>query len=164
MRRVILLTGLALAIGVLLPASAQPAAGGSDLPLKGSQSGYGTWDLVTGQFSVLTSGPLSHLGLSTVDQHVQAYPIDANTNGWFGTWTVTAANGDQLFGTSTGTTTFTDSVHSTSLGTFTSTGGTGRFVDASASSTGTSHNIVVSVEGTTATFFTEITIVGRLSY
>lgn len=164
MRRVILLTGLALVIGVLLPGSALSARDGSDLPMKGSQSGYGNWNLVTGQFSVVSSGPLSHLGLSTTAQDVQAYPIGANTNGWFGTWTVTAANGDQMFGTSTGTTTFTDSVHSTSLGTFTSTGGTGRFADASLSSTGTGHNTLVAVEGTTATFFTEITIVGQLSY
>ena len=162
--RVILLAGLALAVGVLLPGSAVAGRGGSDLPFKGSNSGYGTWDLVTGQFSVVTSGPLSHLGLSTVEQDVQAYPIGPNTNGWFGTWTATAANGDQIFGTSTGTTTFTDSVHSTSLGTFTSTGGTGRFADASISSTGTSHNTLVSVEGTTATFFTEVTIVGQLSH
>ena len=164
MRRFVFLAGLVLAVGVLLPGSALPASGGSDLPFKGSQSGYGTWDLVTGQFSVVSSGPLSHLGLSAVDQDAQAYPIDANTNGWFGTWTVTAAGGDQMFGTSIGTTTFTDSVHSTSLGTFTSTGGTGRFADASASLTGTGHNTLVSVEGATATFFTEITIAGQLSY
>lgn len=164
MHRVIFLIGLALAIGVLLPGSALSAGGGSDLPFKGSQSGYGTWDLVTGQFSVVSSGPLNHLGLSTIDQAVQAYPIGPDTNGWFGTWTVTAANGDRMFGTSTGTTTFTDGVHSTSQGTFTSTGGTGRFADASASSTGSGHNTLISVEGTTATFFTEITIVGQLSY
>jgi hypothetical protein len=39
MRRLILLAGLALAVGVLLPAGALPAAGGSELPFKGYTSG-----------------------------------------------------------------------------------------------------------------------------
>ena len=164
MRRLILLASLALAVGGLVPGSALPAAGGSNLPVQGSHSGYGTWNLLTGQFQVASTGPISHFGLTTVDQDVQAVPTGPNTTIWFGTWTATAANGDQMFGTSTGTTVFTDAVHSTSLGIYTSTGGTGRFADASLSLDATGRNTIVSVEGTTATFFFEVTLVGQLSY
>ena len=164
MRRLILLASLALAVGGLVPGSALPAAGGSKLPVQGSHSGYGTWNLLTGQFQVASTGPISHFGFTTVDQDVQAVPTGPNTTIWFGTWTATAANGDQMLGTATGTTVFTDAVHSTSQGIYTSTGGTGRFADASLSLDTTGPHTIVSVEGTTATFFFEVTLVGQLSY
>ena len=48
MRRVILLAGLVLALGALLPGSARPAAGGSDLPIKASFSRQSRLNLQTG--------------------------------------------------------------------------------------------------------------------
>src|SRR5262249_43535310 len=48
MRRALFLAGLALAVGAVVPGSALPAAGGSDLPLKGSFSGATVHNLPTG--------------------------------------------------------------------------------------------------------------------
>lgn len=164
MRRLILLACLALAVGGLVPGSALPAAGGSDLPVQGSHSGYGTWNLLTGQFQVASTGPISHFGFTTADQDVQAVPTGPNTTVWFGTWTATAANGDQMFGTVTGTVRFTDAVHSTTVASYVSTGGTGRFADASLTASAAVEGTRLSVEGVIATSFFKGTIVGRLSY
>ena len=165
MRRLVLLAGLALAVGVLLPGSALPAAGGSNLPLKGSHSGYVTTNLATGQAHAVTSGTISHFGLSTTDQHIQAVPTGPGTFSWSATWTATAANGDQMFGTATGTVIYApDGIHSTSLGTYTSSGGTGRFANASLSLNSISQDTRISVVGTTVTLLAEVTVEGTLSY
>ena len=164
MRRLTLLVGLVLAVGVLLPGSAVADQGGSNLPLKGFETGYTTADLATGQAHAVSSGPNSHFGLTTTEQQFQLVPTGPGNFTWFGTWTSTAANGDQMFGTSTGSVIYTDSVHSTSLGIYTSTGGTGRFADASLSLEATGHNTIVSVAGTTATISFEVTLDGQLSY
>jgi hypothetical protein len=164
MRRVVLLASLALVVGALVPASAQPAAGGSDLPFKGVQSGYGTTNLVTGQAHLVTAGPWSHFGLSIVEQDLQLVFTGPGVFTSSGTWTVTAANGDRMFGTVTGVGSFTDAVHSTTLVNAVSTGGTGRFANASLSFSATVYGTRVSLEGAVATTFFEGTGVGRLSY
>lgn len=164
MRRVVFLTGLALAVGALVPASALPAAGGSDLPFRGSQSGTGTVNFVTLQSHVVTSGTFSHCGLTTAVQDFQLAPTGPGAFNFVGTWTATAANGDQMFGTSTGTSTFTDSTHVTSVGSYTSSGGTGRFADATLTFVATVHSTQLSVAGGIATNFFEATAVGQLSY
>jgi hypothetical protein len=160
----ILLAGLALAVGVLLPASAMPAAGGSDLPLKGFHSGYSTTNLATGQGHLLTTGVGTHFGLSTSEQHLQLVPTGPGTFNASGTWTLTAANGDQMFGTFASSGRFTDAVHSTWLGNYVSTGGTGRFADASLTLSSSAEGTRVSLEGVISTTFFEVTLVGQLSY
>lgn len=164
MRRIILLAGLALAVGVLLPASAMPAAGGSDLPFRAAGSGTGTTNLATGQGELTIPVLATHFGLSTFEQHFQLVPTGPGTFNSAGTWTLTAANGDEMFGTLTGTGHFTDAIHSTSLVDYASTGGTGRFADATLTFSAIVNGTRVSVEGMVATTFFEGTAVGQLSY
>lgn len=164
MRGMVLLAGLALAVGVLLPGSALPAVGGSDLPVKGSESGYCTTNIVTGQGHCVTTGRISHSGLDTSEQDIQLVPIGPETFLWFATMTSTSANGDQMFFTGTGIGIATDSVHSTVLGHYVSTGGTGRLADASETLDTIDHSTIVSVEGAIVTTSEEVTIVGTLSY
>lgn len=165
MRRFIFLAGLALAVGVLLPGSAVAGVGGSDLPFKGTASGYGTTNLLTGEHHNVLTGPVSHFGLSSFEQQGQLAPTGPGTFDWFGTWTLTAANGDQMVGTSTGTVSFAaDGVHSTFVGNYVSSGGTGRFGDATLTFGGTAEGSVLSVDGVIANVFFEGTVVGTLSY
>lgn len=165
MRRLVLLAGLASAVVVLLPGSAVAGAGGSDLPLEGSHSGYAETNLLTGQAHFLTTGPVSHFGSSTMDQHVQFVPTGPTTFTWFSTWTLTAASGDQMLGTAVGTGSYAaDGVHVTSLGTYTASDGTGRFADATMTFHSIGQGTVLSVEGPNSTSFWEVTAVGRLSH
>jgi hypothetical protein len=164
MRRVIFLTGLALAVGVLVPASALPAVGGSDLPVAATASGYSTTDYVTGQTHGVATGVFSHFGLTTTVQDLQVVGVVGGTFSLVGTWTSTAANGDEMFGTSTATTSTADGVHFSFHGTYVSTGGTGRFVNATLTLEATGTSIQVSLVGTVATAFDEVTGVGTLSY
>lgn len=105
MRRIILLAGLALAIGVLLPASALPAAGSSDLPFKGTVVGSATFPLdptcPTGRrtWSAAT-GTASHLGRVTMVTNHCTPPANVITDGQM---TLVAANGDELHMTYSGT-------------------------------------------------------------
>lgn len=164
MRRMSLLAGLALAVSILLPGSALAAAGGSELPVIGSSAGTCTMDLVTGQGHCVSTGPISHFGVTTTVQDFQAVPTGPGTFSLSTTWTATAANGDQMFGTASGTTSTADGVHFTGVGTWVSSGGTGRFAHASLTMVGTFQSTIVSVEGVIATEPTEVTIVGQLSY
>ena len=164
MRRIILLAYLALAVGLLLPASALPARGGSDLPLKGTASGSSTLNLATGEIHLLATGPLSHLGLTTFEQHGLVLPTGPGTFSFNTTWTATAANGDQMFGTFSGTGRLVDGVHATWLVNGVSTGGTGRFADAGLTTVVTVESTRLSVEGTIVTSSFVADLVGRLSY
>lgn len=164
MRRLILLAGLALAVGVLLPAGALSATGGSDLPVKGSFSGQGTLNRATGQEHLVSTGTASHFGLSHVDEHGQIVPTGPGAFVIFGTWTLTGANSDQMFGTFAGSGSTADNVHYTLLVDYASTGGTGRFADATMTFVVTVESTVVSVDATTLTSAFDAEVVGRLSY
>jgi hypothetical protein len=135
MRRVIFLAGLALVVGVLAPGGALPAVGGSDLPLKGSFSGTTSHTLATGHLDAVSTGKSTHFGLTTLKQSVQVVATGPTTRSWSGTWTLTAANGDQMVGTCVGMGTLTDPTHITFVIDYLSGGGTGRFADASATFT-----------------------------
>jgi hypothetical protein len=164
MRKITFISALALAFAVLAPTNASPAAGGNDLPFKGVQVGYATTNLVTGQGHLLTSGSVNHFGFATSEQILQLVPTGPGTFISVGTWTMTAANGDQMFGTITGTGRFSDAVHSTWVANYVTTGGTGRFTDASLTASAAIEGVRLSVEGVIATSFFEGTLVGRLSY
>ena len=164
MRTLVLLAGLALALGALVPASASPAAGGSDRPFKAYGAGTGTTDLLTGQGHLVTTGPASHFGWATFEQHYQLVPTGPGTFNGVIVWTLTAANGDEMFGTGTSTGRFTDPIHSTTSAHYVATGGTGRFSDVSGTFTAAVQGTRVSLEGQVATTFFEGTVVGRLSY
>lgn len=164
MRRHLLATSLALALIAVFPGIALSATGGSNLPVVGSQTGVCTMNLVTGQQHCLSSGPISHLGWAITDQEFLVMPTGPGTLAFSGTWTTTAANGDQLSGTSSGTSSTADGVHFTGVGTWVSTSGTGRFMGASLTMHGTGPITIVSIEGAIATADVGVTIVGRLSY
>ena len=66
MRKVIMIAGLALALGVLAPATALGKAGGTDRPVQGSGSGTTVLDLATLAFVTDATGVVSHLGQTTV--------------------------------------------------------------------------------------------------
>lgn len=160
MRKMILLAGLALVVGVFLPGRAGSATGGSDLPFKGAMAGSFTLDPGTGQSHVVGSGRLSHLGLTTLDEYAQFVPTGPDTYLQYYTQTLMAANGDQLLTTGVGNGTLTDASHATVLADYTASGGTGRFAAGSGSSTATIHVTFLSpVAGTW-----KATIEGERSY
>lgn len=165
MRRLTLLAGLVLTVGVLLPGSALPAMGGSNLPLKGSITATSEHNLVTGQFHGVANGQLTHFGLMTLEQYAQIVitgpPITLN---FTGTWTLTAANGDQLFGTATGIGHPTDATHITLVIDYTSTGGTGRFADASATFTATIYHTRTALVNGISYGEQQVTLDGELSW
>lgn len=163
MRRMILLAGLALAVGALLTGSALSAVGGSNLPLKGSFSGSSTYNPSTYTAHILLTGTATHFGLMTFDQDAQVVPT-ATGYTYFGTWTLTAANGDQLFGTAEGIGTRTDPTHVTYVVDRTSTGGTGRFTDASATFTTLVYSTRIGVENGMVINALEGTLDGQLSW
>jgi hypothetical protein len=151
-------------VGVLLPGAALSAADGGDLPFKLTASGHSIDNLLTLHGHGVYSGMVSQFGLSTSEQDYELVPIGPNTIDWSGTWSLTAANGDEMFGTATGTDSIAaDGIHSTSLGTYTSTGGTGRFADASLRFEATAQGTLTSLVGTIATIHWEVTAVGTLS-
>ncbi|HET7523030.1 MAG TPA: hypothetical protein VFJ79_02685 [Acidimicrobiales bacterium] len=165
MRRVILLVGLAFVVALFFVGSAASAVRGSDLPFMTTQSGTSTLN-AQGQGTGISTGTASHFGLVTFDQQLQLVPTGVTgTFDWFGTWTMTAANGDEISGTSSGSGTFTDPVHATWVVTYTSTAGTGRFADASLTFVGTAHTTRTSAPGVNpSTGVFDATGVGLLSY
>jgi hypothetical protein len=131
----LMVCGLVLALAALAPASALAKAGGTDRPVKGTTSGTVTGTLTSPLgITIDLTGRVTHLGKYSV--HIDAVGvISGGEVVGDGTFTVVAANGDQL----TGTTTFTaplpgGNVHTTTAF-LTITGGTGRFADASGTMT-----------------------------
>ena len=122
---------LVLALVALSPTSATAKAGGTDRPVKGTTSGT-----VTG---TLTSPIGITIDLTGVASHVGKYSVHLEGVGVIsggevvgdGTFTLVAANGDQLTGPfeSSGPLELTAVHPSTAV--LTITGGTGRFADAS---------------------------------
>lgn len=151
MQRIILLVGLVLAVGVLMPASARPAAGGSDLPLKGSLFGTSAHNLGTGLLHSDATGEITHFGLTTVVQDSVMVPTGppgnpfASFNWTSGTWTLTAANGDQMSGASVGTCIRGATTVRCVLD-YTASDGTGRFQDATATFTVTAEVTRIALE------------------
>ena len=163
MRRLFLLVNVALVVGLLLPGSALPARGGTDLPFMASMAGRGTVNLVTGQGHNLLTARATQFGLGTLEESSQFAPIAPGTFVSIGTLTLTAANGDQMFGTATGPGSTIDGVHFTFSLHALFTGGTGRFAGASLAYDVVVHSTTVSVDGAIATSELEATAVGRLS-
>lgn len=163
MRRTLSLLASALLIGTLAPGQARGAAGGTNLPVQGTHSGYMTVNLATGLAHALTTGDMSQFGATTVEQDVQIVPTGPTTNSFTGTWTMTVASGDQLFGTSSGTSERQDAIHSTIVGRFVSTGGTGRLAGVTVEMDASVEATVISVDGTVAMQAVAVAIDGRLN-
>jgi hypothetical protein len=130
--KAILTAGLILALGVLAPVGALGKAGGTDRPVKGTASGTVTGTLTSPLgITIDLTGKVTHLGKYSA--HIDAVGVISGGEVVVdGTFTVVAANGDQLTGTATTTTPLSQlaEVHTTTAF-LTITGGTGRFADAS---------------------------------
>ena len=134
-----LLSSLVLGVGLISPASALAAAGGTNLPLRGAATGTATVDAATRAGTTEVAGRASQLGAFTASGPFQYIPtggLPVIPYDLTGAVTFVAANGEELFGTVTGTGTI-NTLTNRSYGTnfVTITGGTGRFADASGSLT-----------------------------
>jgi hypothetical protein len=128
--------GVVVAVVVALAAALTPGgramAAGGQVPFKGHSSGLSmdvSFDPVAGiaHGHIEGEGQATHLGRFTVTGDVA---VEVATGMARGTWTLTAANGDQIFLDMVGEN-GSDDHHG--LGEFTITGGTGRFEGASGS-------------------------------
>jgi hypothetical protein len=168
-RTSLVLTSLLAACTVALPAAAIAKPGGTDRPIKGSTTGTTTVDLAALTGSDLSTGVFSHMGKTTVSSNFAIVLPSPTTFQVSGPLTTTAANGDQVFWTCTGNGTASapaPAVGETTDYTLvcTATGGTGRFSDATGTTTTTGHQEFVSIVGTTATSTNTATTTGRISY
>jgi hypothetical protein len=165
MRKVIMIVGLVLALGVLAPATALGKAGGTDRPVQGSGSGTTVLDLPSLTFTADARGVMSHLGQTTYHfENGVLTPTGPSTFDITISVTITAANGDQLFGDISGSGTNVASGGSTGTTATTITGGTGRFTGASGSVSGPFTQTPISMSATTATFATTFSLSGTISY
>jgi hypothetical protein len=161
MRKAIMIAGFVLAFGVLAPATALGKAGGTDRPISVHQSGTTVVDVGTLAFTTETTGIVSHMGKSTVDIEGVITPTGPDTFTIAGSAVIVAANGDELFGTFTGSGTNTPGGGSEGTVDVTYSGGTGRFTNASGTASGP---FTQTPTGTTATFATDISQSGTISY
>ena len=163
MRKAILIGGLVVALGVLTPATALGKAGGADRPAKGNGSGTTVVDVGTLGFTSDVTGVVAHLGKSTIQIDGAITPTGPDTFTLAGSAVIVAANGDELFGTFSGSGTNTASGSQGTV-TTTVTGGTGRFESASGSISGPFTQVFISTDGATATFATDLSFTGTISY
>jgi hypothetical protein len=154
----------ALAFAAAVPAAAQAGAGGSDVPYRATLVGSATLNVQTGVVHAVGTGEATHLGRWTLDEHGLAVPTGPTTFAYSSTYTITAANGDQVFGAVSGSAGTTDGVHFTFVVDAHSTGGTGRFDGASLSQHAVIHQTVTAVDGAIISGPIEGAIVGTLSH
>jgi hypothetical protein len=143
-RRTVLVLGAALALTLGV---ATAAGGGGNPKVKGSLSGSYSENFVIGSLGGELTGSVTHFGPATLVQDITGPIFEPETFDSSGTWSLTAANGDQMNGTSTGTCTrSSDLVRTTCVLDLTSGGGTGRFEGASATFTATTEITQVACE------------------
>ena len=169
-RKAITLTGIAVAVAALSPASAPAAAGGADRPVKGSLSGMDSIDVSrlpidqTLAIEADVSGVISHLGRTTAHLEGHGALTPQGTVAANGTGTLVAANGDRLTGT------FTLAGPAPSFGVhevrivMTIIGGTGRFADATGTLRSAQQVTPTSFDGVTLHQASEGPVSGRISY
>lgn len=166
MRKSMLLAGLILALGAVVPGSGVSALRGSDLPLKGTAHGEFAADLATGAVHVIgTSGELSHLGRWTSSQDIQLVPLGPGQFAVFAlNGTMTAANGDRLFFTGRGSGSGNPGVSATFTISYLATGGTGRFANAEATFVSVVHTRATSLVGSMEEGVFDASFDGSLNY
>jgi len=162
LRKLIFLSGCALAVLAMTPATAMGATKGTDRPLTGTTTSTATINLITGSGTIGSSGQLSLLGAVTTSQNAHFALVGPNGFSWTGTETTVAANGDQLFATVSGAGTLGPPIQSTAVHTI--TGGTGRFAHASGTFTTTAVSSSVSIVGSVETVTSPLTFTGTISY
>jgi hypothetical protein len=161
LRRLMFLSSFVLAVGVLSPAAAYGATGGTDRPVRGVSTSTSTINLATGTGTTDGTSQLSHCGKATFHNAFTFIVTGPDTYSLVGTDTEICANGDKLFSTFT----IAGSLSTgTSTGVFTGTGGTGRFVNARGTLTIAATSTIVSTVGAIVTTNDTNTIDGRVSY
>jgi len=164
MRKAIMIAGLILAVGVLAPAGALGKAGGTDRPIKDTESGITALDLGSLTFSTDATGNTSHLGRTTTHLDAALTLTGPDTFTLAGSGTIVAANGSELFVTFTGSGTLEASGNTGGPVVLTITGGTGRFDGASGSLAGSYSQVLESMNATTANYATDYSLNGTISY
>ncbi len=161
--KLFLLSGLVLVVMALSPATAQGKAGGTDRPLRGTETATAIINVVMHTGSV--SGPFrySHLGNGTFHADTTLTPLTPASTHIDGTNTYTAANGDQVFTTISGTSTVRATGSEVTI-VDTIVGGTGRFADASGTFTVTGPATTLSFVFPFVTSSGTNTVEGRISY
>jgi hypothetical protein len=153
---------LALAAGLTAgPALAQ--AKGTDRPVGGTSTSTTTIDLAAGTGAVVGSGQLSHFGAFTFTNDISSFTITGQAVSFTLTGVIVAANGDELHTVATGTGTMTATGTESTL-VSTAVGGTGRFADASGTTTTRITSVIVATDGATVTATDTEVHEGRISY
>jgi hypothetical protein len=163
MRKVIVIAGLILATGILVPAGALGKAGGTDRPIKDRSSGTTVVNVGDLTFALDATGIASHLGRTTSHLDGALTPTGPSTFDIAGTSTVVAANGDELYGTFSGSGTSDAAGNSEGPVVVTFTGGTGRFKHASGSYAGSFSQVFIESDGVSAIYATYYSLRGAIS-
>ena len=103
MRKAMMIAGLAiLSVGVLAPAGALGKTGGTDRPIKDTESGTTVLDLGSLTFATDATGNTSHLGRTTTHLDAALTLTGPDTFTLAGSGTIVAADGSELSVTFTG--------------------------------------------------------------
>jgi hypothetical protein len=164
MLRVLSLARHVLAFGMLGPGHAQTSVGSRNVPFTGSFTGSSAHNLATGEFHSVWTGEASHFGISNLEHQAQIAFTGPTTLSYVGTWTLTAANGDQLYGTAAGSGLRTDPAQITLVIDCTATGGTGGFAHASATFTVTAQHARTALENGISYGEQQAALDGQLSW
>jgi hypothetical protein len=162
LRKLILISGLVLAVVFISPAAAMGATKGTNRPLTGTVTLTTTVNLITLAGTQVASGQLSHLGKVTDSGDLQFALVGPNGFSFTVTYTIVAANGETLFANGSGTGNSGPPITSTSSNTI--VGGTGRFADASGTFTVTAISTRVSTIGSIRTVTQTGTLNGTITY
>ena len=162
LRKLILISGLVLAVVFISPAAAMGAARGTNRPLTGAVTLTTTLNLITLAGTQVASGQLSQLGKVTDSGDLQFALVGPNGFSFTVTYTIVAANGDKLFANGSGTGNSGPPITSTSTNTI--VGGTGRFAGASGKFTVAGISTSVSTIGSIRTVTQTGTLNGTITY
>jgi hypothetical protein len=164
MRRFAFIPAVLAGAATLTGGPAVAAAKGTDRPMRGTSTSTTTVDLATGTGAVTGSGQLSHFGSFTFTNDITSFTLtEPDTFAFTLTGIIVAANGDEVRTTATGTGTLTATGSESTL-VSTVVSGTGRFADASGTTTTRITSVVVSMVGSTITSTDREVHEGRISY
>ena len=163
MRRLAFILALLAVAATFTAGPALGAAKGTDRPARGTSTSTTTVDLVAGTGAVAGSGQLSQVGRFSFTNDVTSFTLTGGTFTFTITAVIVAANGDEIHTTATGTGTLTATGSESTL-VSTVVGGTGRFADASGTTTSRITSVIVSTVGSTITTSDSEVHEGRISY
>lgn len=162
MLRMLVVICLGLAFGAGGAGAARTPAGRRMRPFSGSFIGSSAHDLSTGEFHSVWTGEASSFGISTFEQQARISAAGPGGLRFAGSWTLTAADGDQLCGAAEGTGVRINATSTTLSGDYTATGGTGRFAAASATFKATAQHVRTALEDGISYGEQRVTVEGQL--